>query len=166
LADDAQRVRSALLRRNEQLDAIGEKQEAYFVVISNGTECEEAGYLGSKLTFRLRGAPKISRSAHIDDQHHSELALFRKFLYERTTHPRSDVPVNRANLISRLILPHVFKVHSASFENAVVIAGKRGFDQASGFNLKRPNLLQDFGRGFRALVIPSGSGGCGSTGGI
>jgi hypothetical protein len=156
-------VRTALLRRNEKLDAIGEKQETYFVVISNGTEGEETGHLGGKLAFRLRSASKISGSAHIHDEHYGQLAFLGEFLHKGAAHSRSDVPIDRANFVARLIFAHVFKVHSASFENAVVISGERGFDQTAGFDLQRSDFLENFGCLLSPFVIPSGSRGCGRS---
>src|SRR5918996_2149559 len=124
-------MRTAFLRRNEKLDAVGEQEQAHFVVVSNRAEREETGDFGSKLAFGLRSAAKIPGSAHIDDQHHSELAFLREFFYEGAAHARRNVPIDRTNFISRLILSHIFKIHSASFENAVVIAGECGFDQTA-----------------------------------
>src|SRR5262249_15619407 len=109
------------------------------------------------VAFRLRGAAKISGSAHIHDKHYCQLAFLGEFFHKSAAHPRSDVPIDRANFVAWLILAYVFKIHSTTFENAVVIAGERGFDQTARFDFKRANLLKDFGRGFRALVIPSGA---------
>src|SRR5207247_1152635 len=70
-------------------------------------------------------------------------------------HARSNIPIDTTNFVARLILAHVFKVHSASFENAVVIAGERGFDQTAGFNLQGSDLFENLGCFLSPLVIPS-----------
>src|SRR4029453_6535199 len=115
------------------------------------------GHLGRELAFRLRSAAKISGSAHIHDQHHCQLAFLGEFFHEGAAHPRSDVPIYRANFVARLILAHVFKVHAASFENAVVITGECGFDQTAGFDFECSDFLEDLSCFLSPLVIPSGA---------
>jgi hypothetical protein len=56
-----------------------------------------------------------------------------------------------------LILPHVFKIHSSPFENAVVIAGERGLDEAFCFYLEGANFFENFACGPCVIVIPSGA---------
>src|SRR4029434_10523426 len=80
--------------------------------------------------------------------------------HERAAHTRSDVPIDRADFIPRLILPYVFKIHSATFEYAVVIAGERGFDQTAGFDLKCSDFLENLGCFLSPFVCASGAGGC------
>src|SRR5262249_10057653 len=82
-----------------------------------------------------------------------------KFFHESVAHARSDVPIDSANFIPRLIFSHVLKIHSATFENAVVIAGECRFDQAACFDLQGSDLFENFGCFLSPLVIASGSCG-------
>ena len=65
------------------------------------------------------------------------------FFTNAVPEPRRDVPIDRANFVAGLILAHVFEVHPASFENAVVIAGEGGLDQTLGFDLERADFLEN-----------------------
>src|SRR4051794_3868948 len=49
LADDSERVGSALLRRDKQFHAVGEQEEPDFVVVANRTERQKTGNLGREL---------------------------------------------------------------------------------------------------------------------
>src|SRR5438552_14322423 len=101
---------------------------ADFVVVADRAESEQTRNFGGQLTLRLRGAAEISRRANIDNQHHGQLALFGKFLYERAAEARRHIPIDRTNFVARLILAHVLKIHPPSLENTVVIAGEGGLD--------------------------------------
>src|SRR5438067_8751740 len=90
-------------------------------------------------------AAKVTRCAHIYDQHHRELAFLGKLFHERAAEPCRYVPIDRANLIARLIFAHLFKIHPATLEDAVVIAGEGGFDQSAGLDFEPADLLQNLG---------------------
>ncbi len=99
-------------------------------------------------------AAEISRSAHVHHQHDRQLALLGEFLDEGGPEPRGHVPIDRADLVARLIFAHFLEVHPASFEDAVVIAGEDGLDETLGLDLERADFLQDV-RGCSRLVISS-----------
>src|SRR5258705_3334333 len=64
------------------------------------------------------------RPREIDDQHHCELALFDVALDEWTAHSGGDVPVDRANLVTGLVLAHLGELHSLTLKDRAVLAGK------------------------------------------
>src|SRR5262249_446527 len=141
LTNNTQCMRTSFLWRNEKFNSIREEQQTHLVVVSNCTEGQQAGNFGGQLSFRLRRAAKISRRAYVHNQHDGQLAFFGEFFYKCVTHSRGDIPINRTNFIARLILTHVFKIHSASFEDAMVVPGERGFDQAARLDLKCADFL-------------------------
>ena len=103
-----------------------EKKQADFVVVSDGAEGEQTRDFGGKFALRLRDAAKISRRADVHHQHDGQLALFREFFDEGSAKPRGHVPIDRANFVAGLIFAHIFEIHAAPFEDAVVIAGESG----------------------------------------
>src|SRR5215813_9629619 len=81
--DDSQGVRAPFLRRDEKLEPIAEKQQTYFVVITNRAESEKAGDFRRQFALGLRSASKISGRTHIHDQHHREFAFFGELFHKR-----------------------------------------------------------------------------------
>src|ERR1039458_5343374 len=75
-----------------------------------------------------------------------ELALLHELLDERMVHPRGDIPVNRADLIARLVLAHLVEVHPLTLKDAMVLAGQRLANEAVGPNLNLPDLLENLAR--------------------
>ena len=51
LADDSQGMRASLLRRDEKFEAIAEKEQSNFIVISDGAESEETGNFRGQLAL-------------------------------------------------------------------------------------------------------------------
>ncbi len=156
LADQTQRVRAAFLRRNEKLDLIREENEPDLVVVSDRAEGEEAGDFRRELALRLRDAAEISRSADIDHQHDRQLAFLGEFLHEGVAETRGHVPIDRANLVARLVFADVLKIHPAPFEDAVVIAREGRLDETLGLDLEGPDFLENLGRSLSRFVISSG----------
>src|SRR5438270_133878 len=77
---------------------------------------------GSARGLQLRHAPEDRRGAHVDHQHHRELALFGVALHVRHARPRGDVPVDGADLVAGLVEPHFGELHAAALEDALVLA--------------------------------------------
>ena len=63
LADDAQHVAVALARRQRQLDAIGEDDQADLVVVGDRRVGEQRGDLGGELLLELRAPSRSASSA-------------------------------------------------------------------------------------------------------
>src|SRR5258707_2675008 len=53
----------------------------------------------------------------------------RSTLFPYTTLFRSHVPIDCSNFVARLIFAHIFEIHPAALEDAMVIAGEDGLDQ-------------------------------------
>ena len=144
--------------RDEQLDAVREQQQAHLVVVSNCAEnARRHATSAASSRFDSVVLPKfpeaLTSTTNITVNSRSSVNFFTNALPMRAV----TLPIDRANFVARLILAHVFKIHSASFENAVVIAGERRFDQTAGFNLKCSNFLENLRRFLSPLVIPSGA---------
>src|SRR6202043_3474749 len=73
----------------------------------------------------------------------SKFPFLGEFFDKGRPETRGDVPINRANLVAGLIFADVLKVHSASFEDAVVVTGKSGLDQPACFNFERADFLKN-----------------------
>src|SRR5206468_2245498 len=58
----------------------------------------------------------------------------------------------RANLVARLILAHILKIHSATFEDTVIIAGENGLDQSFGLDFEGADFLENFRGSFLQTV--------------
>ena len=157
IANDAQHVTPSLPRRNDVLDAIGEKKNANAVVVPNRGHRQHSGQLARQLALESLYRPESLRSGEIDDQHHGELALFDVALDERPAHSRGDVPVDRADLVAGLILAHFRELHSLALEHRAVLAGENGVDQPARPQLDQLYLPQNLGRhSHRLLGSPLG----------
>ena len=73
------------------------------------------------------------------------------FFTKAVPKPRRHVPIDRADLIARLILAHVLEVHPASLEDAVVIAREDRLHEALGLDLERADFLQDLRAAFGVI---------------
>src|SRR6266446_3820439 len=150
-------MRPALFRWNEKLDAIAEEEEPDLVVVSNRAEGEETSDFRRQLAFRLRNAPEISGRAHVHDQDHRQLTFLREFLDEGRAESRRHVPIDRSNLITRLIFAHLVEVHPATLEDAVVITGKDRLHKTLGLDFERADFLKNL-RGSLASGFHHGTG--------
>src|SRR5207249_8513791 len=135
-------MRASFLRRNEELDTIGKKQQTDLDIVANGTKGEKTSDFSRKFPLRLPGAAEIARGAHVDDQHYGELSLLRELLDVSGSHARGHVPIDRPNFVTGLVFAHVFKVHPAPFKDTMVIAGEGGFDETARFDLEGSDFLQ------------------------
>jgi hypothetical protein len=59
-------------------------------------------------------------------------------------HPSRDIPVDRTDFVTRLVLTDLVKIHALALENAVVLPGQSLADQPVGPDLNLPNLLKNF----------------------
>ena len=135
---------AALLGRDKKFDLIAEEEQSDLVVVVDCAECQNRGHLGGELALAQIDAAECPRGADIDHQHHRHLSFFCELLHVGRIHARCDVPVDRPDLIARRILPHLFKVHSPTFEDAVILAGECGAHQPPGSELQPSDLFEDF----------------------
>ena len=59
-------------------------------------------------------------------------------------HPRGDIPVNRTDVIARLVFAHFVEVHALALEDAVIRAGEGLGDHAVGAQFDLPDFFDDF----------------------
>jgi hypothetical protein len=128
------------------LDPIGEKNNANAIVVLNRGHRQDGGELARQLALESSHRPESLRTREIDDQHYRELALLDITLDERSAHPSGNVPVDRANLVTWLILADLRELHPLPFEHRAVFAGKDRVDQAAGAQLDELHLPQNFRR--------------------
>jgi len=143
LADDPEYVRAAFARWHIRLDPVGEKEESYLVVVLGGGKGEDAGELGGQLPFRLGSGAKSTGSREVDEKHEGELAFLAVDFDKGPIHARGDVPVDGADLVARLVLADLLKVHSLAFENTMV-SPRQGFGHHPvGTDLQSPHLPEN-----------------------
>ena len=139
-------MRAAFLWRNKKFNPIGEEDETDFVVIADRAECKQTRDFRSQLALGLRNTSEVPGCADVDNEHHGEFTFLCKFFYECGAQARRHVPVDCANFVTWLVFAHIFKIHSSAFEDAVVIAGERGFDQTARLDFEGPDLFENLGR--------------------
>ena len=148
---------AAFFRRDDKVDVIREENQPDLVVVPNRAEREQARHLRRQLPLAQMHAAKFPRRADIHHQHHRQLPLLGELLHvSRAMHLavfRGHVPINRSHLVARLIFAHLLEVHPAAFENAAVLAGERGRDQAARLELEALDFFEDVAGGFQRGVI-------------
>ncbi len=144
-ADQTERVRAAFLRRDVELHLVGEEEQPDLVVIPDGAEGEQAGHFRREFALRLRDAAKTAGGAHVDHEHDCELALFGELFHKGHAEARGHIPIDRANLVARLILADFVEIHPAPLEDAVIIPRKNRLHQPAGLDLERADFGEDFG---------------------
>ena len=90
----------------------------------DGGKGEKSADLGSELILGLLDGPEASRSTEVHQEHDRELTLFAEFLDERLAGPGRDVPVDGADIVPRLVFPHLVELHPAPLEYALVFSGQ------------------------------------------
>ena len=128
--------------RNEKLHPIGEEKQPDFVVVADGAEGEQTGDFRREFALRLRrrcrNLPEaLTSTTSMTVSSRSSV----NFLTKARAQPRGHIPIDRANFVARLIFAHIFEVHPASFEDAVVIAGEGGLDETLGLDFERADFL-------------------------
>ena len=146
LADDGEDMALALLGRDKLLDFIGEEYAAHLVVVLRSREGQHCRNLGDDVLLQAIGCTKRARVAHIDQEHHRQLALLLINLDVGLRRAGRNVPVNIAHIVAGTILPHLRKRHTASAESSVILSRKDLVRQTSGLNL-------DFANSFENIVL-------------
>ena len=159
LADHPPDVAPPLLRRDEQLDAVGEDHQPDPVVALDGGVGEHRRHLRGHFVLELGAAAERARRRDVDQQHHGQLALLAVLLDVGEAGAGGDVPVDRADVVARLVLAHLLELHAAPLEGALVLAGEDVGDQPLGADLDRLDLLEQLRRQRLAEVDGGGSAG-------
>jgi len=152
LPNDAQDMPCPLAGRDELFHLVGEGDEAHFIVVLNGGKGQESADLGGEFVLGLFHAAEASRSAEVHQEDNRELAFFAEFLDERLAGPRSDVPVDAPDIVTRLVFAHLIELHPPSLEDAFIFAGQDVVHHLGGVNLDIANLLGKFARNHGTLT--------------
>ena len=137
-----QQVTASLLRRDELLDLLAEKESSDLVVVDDRRKRKHSGNLGKHvLPARAYGSEK-PRAADIDQKHDGQFPLLFEDLHIRRTHARSDIPVHVAHIIAILVLAHFTEGHTAALEGRMVLTRKDLVRERPGLDLYLPDLLQ------------------------
>ena len=85
------------------------------------------------------------RARQIQPQQHRPLALFAVNLGVGAPAARGNAPVDSANIVAGLVLPHLVELHPASAEYALVVPGEQIVDRSVGDDLDSLHLLEYLG---------------------
>ena len=121
----AQDVFAPFARRDEQLNPVGEDEQAHFVVVGGGGEGEYGRNLRRHFPLKPVHRAKIFRRAHVHHEHHRQFPLFHVPLDVRRAGASGYVPVNGTNLIAGLVRPYLVKLHPLPLKDRMVLPGKR-----------------------------------------
>jgi hypothetical protein len=91
----------------------------------------------------------VARRTHIDHQEDGELPLLTKPLHVGDAESRRDVPVDRANVVSRHVLSHFGELHPTSAEHTRVVASRETPDQAASRDFQLAYDAYEFRRDHR-----------------
>ena len=117
LADHAQRVLAALARRDVEVGAAVEQQQADLVAVLDRAHREQRRQLDRGLELAAPARAEVLRRADVDQQHHRQLALLDEPLDVRLAGARGDVPVDRADVVAGHVRAHLVELHAASLEH-------------------------------------------------
>ena len=105
--DNKQNMLFTLFGWDKFFNLITEKYNTYLVIILDRRESKSRGYFSHSLLLYFSTGTEIAASAHIHKKHNRKLTLLLINLDIRFILSRSHVPVNIADIITRLIFPHL-----------------------------------------------------------
>jgi len=136
-------VLAAPARRNVALDAVGEEEDAGAVAVLQRAEDEERRDLRCHLRLDLGSEADVLRGAAVHGDERGQLTLLGEHLDEGIAHPRRHVPVDGADLVSRLVGADLAEGHSAALEDRVITARERVEHRAPGGDLDPADLADE-----------------------
>src|SRR5688500_13128830 len=142
----AQHVLSAFPWRKYVLDAVSEQHDSNTIVVPHRRHCQHRRQLTRKLALEAADCAEALRAGEVDGQHDCQLALLDVPFHERPPHARCDVPVDRADLVSRLVFTHLRELHPLTLEYTPVFTGEERVHQPAGAQLDELYLPQDLRR--------------------
>src|SRR6202011_4092261 len=75
----------------------------------------------------------------------------------RFAHTSRHIPVDRANFVPEIVWAELVKIHSASFEDAVVLAGESRFHETTGAKFQFTDFFQNLRDRLHGFKLVSGS---------
>ena len=95
------------LGRDKFLYLIREEDDAHFVIVLNGGECECGGYLCHGVAFELTDRTEITATTHIHKQHDGQFALFFIHLDIWFIEASRYIPIDRTHIVAGLVFAHL-----------------------------------------------------------
>ena len=144
LADNEQDVLPSLLRRDELLHLIREKDDTNLIVVLDSRESQRSSNLCHHLTFGLTDGTEVQTARHIDQQNHGQLPLFLKHLHERLVEASCNVPVDIAHIVTILIFTNFRESHTPTLEGRVVFSSKDIVGESARLDFYLSYLTEQF----------------------
>src|SRR5690606_28783422 len=117
------------------------------IVVANRRHRERRRNLDDHLGFQASTRGPVLRAREVDDEQDGEFALLHIALQIRLTHPRGNVPVDRPDVVARLIGSHLGELDPLPLEDRVVLAGEAGVDRSPRTQVDPSYLTEDLARG-------------------
>src|SRR6185503_16032408 len=103
----------------------GEAEESDAVVAAHRGHREERCDLCGEVALALVDGPEPRRGGDVDRQEDVELAVLPELLDVRRAHPRRDVPIDAADVVTWLVLAHLFELEPGPAEDASIGSKER-----------------------------------------
>ena len=146
LTNKVQQMVATPAGRKELADAIREQHEADAVVVVKRRYREQRGHVSRQLALGDGRRPEPRARADVDREEDVELALLAEFLDVGNVHPGGDVPVDRADIVSRLVLADLLEIESGAPEDAAIRANERLVREDARLDLDLFHDAKDLGR--------------------
>ena len=112
----------ALLKRNVQLDLVGERQQPHFHIVAGCGESQDRGDPDKQLPLRLVRAGKFHRAGKVGNDHSAQFFFFKILFDKRVTHARGGVPVDLPVVIAMLVALVLIEFEAPASQGASIIA--------------------------------------------
>jgi hypothetical protein len=108
----------------------------------------------------LRPLPgtKCPRGRNVDQEQDRQLPLLAEPLDKRAAAAGGHVPIDIADVVARLILPHFVEFHAAAAKHALVLPREQIVHRPVGNNLNPPHTFEDVGNVLHEKVEAKGEG--------
>ena len=130
-ADEAKHVLAAFLGWDEQFDLVGVNEEADFVVVLDGGECEESRERCHDFALHLLARTEFGTAGSIDHEEHGHFAFFDELFDVRRACSGGHVPVDCADVVAWHVFADFAEFHAVAFEGAVVSSGHHSVERAA-----------------------------------
>src|SRR3974390_325379 len=113
---------STFARRQEQPGLVSEQQKRDLITAACGGDSQRRRNFSGELPLGpMRGA-KLSGAGNVEGQNERQFTFFPEPLYEGSSHPVGDIPIDIPHLVARDVLAQFLKIHAASLEMTEVSA--------------------------------------------
>jgi len=110
---------------------VGVNEEADFVVVLDGGECEESRERCHDFAFHLLAGTEFRAAGRIDHEEHGHFAFFDEFFDVWGASSCSHVPVDSAYVVAGHVFADFAEFHAVPFEGAVVSSGHHSVERAA-----------------------------------